>query len=52
VRALGLQPHALLSIAPSQRLLQQLESLPQPTSAARVLRMPSVHRCLSSCVCE
>jgi len=25
---------------------------PQPTSAARVLRMPSVHRCLSSCVCE
>jgi hypothetical protein len=27
VRALGLQPHALLSIAPSQRLLQQLESL-------------------------
>jgi hypothetical protein len=27
VRALGLQPHALLGIAPSQRLLQQLESL-------------------------
>ena len=27
VRALGLQPHALLSIVPSQRLLQQLESL-------------------------
>jgi hypothetical protein len=27
VRALGLQPHALLSMAPSQRLLQQLESL-------------------------
>ena len=27
VRALGLQPHALLRIAPSQRLLQQLESL-------------------------
>ena len=25
---------------------------PQTTSAARVLRMPSVHRCLSSCVCE
>ena len=27
VRALGLQPHALLGMAPSQRLLQQLESL-------------------------
>ena len=27
VRALGLQPHALLSMAPSQRLLQQLAPL-------------------------
>ena len=36
VRALGLQPHALLGMAPSQRLLEQLAALLQCRSSQRL----------------
>jgi hypothetical protein len=39
VRALGLQPHALLRMAPSQRLLEQLAALQQQLQCRRSRRL-------------